>query len=112
WTAARDTIWITSNARDPEVFDLYAYDPATYESRMVFENPGMFISAASPDGRWLAIDKPNTSADSDVYLVDLQGDGEPRLITPHEGAISHGTYTFTPASRQLVYATNEHGEFN
>lgn len=111
WNAARDTIWITSNARDPEVFDLYAYDPDTYESRMVFQNPGMFIADVSPDGRWLAIDKPNTSADSDVYLVDLQGDGEPRLITAHEGAISHGTYAFTPDSRQLIYGTNEHGEF-
>lgn len=112
WNAARDTFWITSNARDPEVFDLYAYDAATYESRLVFENPGMFIADVSPDGRWLAIDKPITSADSDVYLVDLQGDREPRLVTAHEGEVAHGTYGFTPDSRQLVYGTNEHGEFH
>ena len=66
----------------------------------------------SPDGRWLAIDKPNTSADSDVYLVDIQGDGEPRLITSHEGAVAHGTYAFSPDSHQLIYGTDEHGEFN
>ncbi|MCS6622685.1 S9 family peptidase [Roseibacterium beibuensis] len=112
WNAARDTFWVTSNARDPEVFDLYAYDADTYESRLVFENPGMFIADVSPDGRWLAIDKPITSADSDVYLVDLQGDREPRLITAHEGEVAHGTYGFTPDSRQLVYGTNEHGEFH
>ncbi|MDP3801153.1 MAG: S9 family peptidase [Phenylobacterium sp.] len=112
WNAARDTFFVTSNLRDPEVFDLYAYDPATYESRLVFQNPGMFIADISPDGRWLAIDKPNTSADSDVYLVDLQGDKEPRLITAHEGAVSYGTYAFTPDSRQLVYGTDQHGEFN
>ncbi len=112
WNAARDTFWVTSNARDPEVFDLYAYDPDTYESRLVFENPGMFIADVSPDGRWLAIDKPLTSADSDVYLVDLQGDREPRLITAHEGDVAHGTYGFTPDSRRLVYGTNEHGEFH
>lgn len=112
WNAARDAFWVTSNVRDPEVFDLYAYDPVTYESRLVFQNPGMFITAVSPDGRWLAIDKPNTSADSDVYLVDLQSGGEPRLITAHEGAVAHGTYAFTPDSRQLIYGTDEHGEFN
>lgn len=112
WNAARDTFWVTSNARDPEVFDLYAYDADTYESRMVFENPGMLIADVSPDGRWLAIDKPVTSADSDIYLVDLQGDREPRLITAHEGEVAHGTYGFTPDNRQLVYGTNQHGEFH
>ncbi|MBU4039172.1 MAG: S9 family peptidase, partial [Alphaproteobacteria bacterium] len=112
WNAARDTFWVTSNLRDPEVFDLYAYDAVTYESRLVYQNPGMFIADVSPDGRWLAIDKPNTSADSDVYLVDLQAGGEPRLITAHEGAVSHGTYAFSPDSRQLIYGTDEHGEFN
>lgn len=112
WSAARDVFYVTSNLRDPEVFDLYAYDADTYESRLMFQNPGMFIADISPDGRWLAIDKPNTSADSDVYLVDLQGDGEPQLITAHEGAVAHGTYAFSPDSRQLIYGTDEHGEFN
>ncbi|MDI6623615.1 MAG: alpha/beta fold hydrolase [Brevundimonas sp.] len=111
WNAARDTFWITSNARDPEVFDLYAYDADTYEGRLIFENPGVLIADVSPDGRWLAIDKPVTSADSDVYLVDLQGDREPRLVTAHEGEVAHATYAFTPDSRRLVYGTNAHGEF-
>ncbi|HYC73525.1 S9 family peptidase [Brevundimonas sp.] len=111
WNAARDIFWVTSNVRDPEVFDLYAYNADTYESRLVFENPGVLIADVSPDGRWLAIDKPVTSADSDVYLVDLQGDREPRLVTAHEGDVAHATYAFTPDSRKLVYGTNEHGEF-
>lgn len=112
WNAARDTFWVTSNVRDPEVFDLYAYDADTYESRLVFENPGMFIADISPDGRWLAIDNPITSADSDIYLVDLHGDREPLLITAHEGQVAHGTYGFTPDSRLLVYGTDAHGEFH
>ena len=111
WNAARDTFWITSNARDPEVFDLYVYDADTYESRLIYQNPGVLIADVSPDGRWLAIDKPNTSADSDVYLVDLRSGGEPRLITEHEGAVANATYTFTPDSGKLVYGTDEHGEF-
>ena len=112
WNAARDTFWVTSNARDPEVFDLYAYDAATYESRLVYENPGMFVAAISRDGRWLAMDRPITSANSDVYVVDLNSGGEPVLVTEHEGDVSHGTYDFTPDSAALIYATDEHGEFN
>lgn len=112
WSQDRSVFWITSNARDPNVFDLYAVDPTSYETTMLWENPGMFVSAISPDGRWLAADKPITSADSDVYLVDLQGDREPVLITEHEGDIAFSTLAFTADSSALVYATNEHGEWN
>jgi len=112
WSQDRSVFWITSNARDSAVFDLYAVDPASYAMTRVFDNPGMFISAVSPDGRWIALEKPLTSANSDLYLVDLQGDGQPQLITPHEGDVAHGVYGFTPDGAGLIYATNEHGEFN
>lgn len=107
------TLWVTSNARDAKAFDLIAFDTATLEGRMVFENPGAFYPAdVSRDGRWLALDKANTSADSDVYLVDLQGDGTPKLVTEHTGNVSYGVYGFTPDSRGLALSTDEHGEFN
>lgn len=107
------TIYLTSNARDPAAFDVIAVDARTYESRVVFENTGGFYpSAISRDGRWLALDKPVTSANSDVYVADLQAGGEPRLVTEHEGDIAYASYDFSPDSRALVYATNEHGEFN
>ncbi|MGB5511641.1 MAG: S9 family peptidase, partial [Woeseiaceae bacterium] len=79
---------------------------------MVFENPGLQVAAISADGRWLALDKPRTSADSDLYLVDLESDGEePVLITEHAGNIQYSAYGFTPDSRYLTYATDEFGEF-
>jgi dipeptidyl aminopeptidase/acylaminoacyl peptidase len=107
------TLWVTSNARDPQAFDVLAYDTARFESRVLFQNPGGFFpSEVSNDGRWIALEKPNTSADSDVYLVDLKGDGTPVLITPSEGAVSNSVYGFTPDSKALVFATNAHGEFN
>jgi dipeptidyl aminopeptidase/acylaminoacyl peptidase len=112
FSADGSTFWITSNARDPEVFDLYAYDAATYDNRMIFENPGMFISAVSPDGRWVALGKPLTSANSDVYLADLQSGGAPVLITEHTGDVANDVYDFTRDSRSLVLATDAHGEWN
>jgi len=36
----------------------------------------------------------------------------PKLITPHDGNVSYGVYAFTPDSKGLVIATNEHGEWN
>ena len=108
----RKVFWVTSNARDPEVFDLYAYDAATYENRMIFQNPGMSIAAVSADGRWVALGKPTTSANSDVYLADLANGGEPVLITEHTGDIAYDVYDFTPDSKAVILATNEHGEWN
>lgn len=107
------TVYLTSNARDPAAFDVIAVDASTYESRVVFENTGGFFpSAISRDGRWLALDKPVTSANSDVYVADLQAGGEPRLVTGHEGDIAYASYDFTPDGSALIYATDEHGEFN
>lgn len=111
WNADGRTFYVTSNARDPEAFDVYAYDAETYDSRIVFQNTGFSPTEISPDGRWLALDKSNTSADVDIYLADLQSGGAPVLITPHQGAVQHGSYTFTPDSKALIYATDEHGEF-
>ena len=113
WSGDGQTLYALTNGRDPAAFDVVAIDATTYESRILFENSGEFYpSAISRDGRWLALDKPVTSAESDVYVVDLLAGGAPRLATPEEGVVAHATYDFTPDSRALVYATNEHGEFN
>lgn len=111
WSGDGKTFYLTSNARDPSAFDVIAYDATTYESRTLFQNPGgVFPDAISPDGRWLALSKNVSSARTDLYLVDLQTGGEPRLITP-EGNISHSVYDFTPDSNALIYGTDQHGEF-
>ncbi|WP_417477676.1 S9 family peptidase [Maricaulis sp.] len=107
-------IWIATNERDAAAFDIYAYDTLSYESGYVFENSDTLqIGDVSPDGRWVALVRNRTSADSDILLVDLAADTpEQVLITSHEGNIAYGVYTFTADSSALVYATDEHGEFN
>jgi len=107
-------IWIATNERDAGAFDVYEVDTLSYESGYVFENTeALSLGDVSPDGRWLALVRNRTSADSDVLLLDLAADTpEPALITAHEGNIAYDTYTFTPDSQALIYATDEHGEFN
>jgi len=107
-------IWIATNARDAAAFDIYQYDTLSYESSVLFENTDtLAINAVSPDGRWLALVRSRTSADSDILLVDLAADNpEPVLITPHDGNIAYSAYTFTPDSSALIYATDEFGEFS
>ncbi|GIK49521.1 MAG: peptidase S9 [Alphaproteobacteria bacterium] len=114
WRGDGQAFWVTTNERNQQHFDLYEYDAASYARRLVYENPGMEIADISRNGRWLALVRPRTTADSDIYLVDLltRDMREPRLITEHTGNINYGVYEFAPDSSALIYATDEHGEFN
>jgi len=113
WRDDGEVFYIQTNERDPQTNDLYAYSAVDYSREMIFQNDGKDIADVSPDGRWLALSKDRTNADSNIYLVDfLADDTEPQLITEHEGDISFGVYDFTADSETLIYATNEHGEFN
>lgn len=112
WSQDGKTFYVGSNARDAAAFDIVAYDAATYARRTVFQNSGEYLPAAlSPNGRYLVLDKALTSANNDLYLVDLTSGGEPRLITPHEGNVAYAAYDFTPDSKALLIGTNEQGEF-
>jgi dipeptidyl aminopeptidase/acylaminoacyl peptidase len=114
WSPDGSDMWVMTNERDQASMDIYAYDTVSFESQTVFQNDdSLEIGDVSPDGRWLALVRNRTSADSDILLLDLaSGETEPTLITEHEGNIAYGVYAFTPDSSALVYATNEHGEFN
>jgi dipeptidyl aminopeptidase/acylaminoacyl peptidase len=113
WSKDNSSFYIETNERDPQAFDVYVYDAEDYSRELLFENPGNFFPGEiSDDGRWLVLTRNNSSADSDLFLVDLEGDKTPRLITEHEGNISYGSYGFNRNSSKLIFATNEYGEFN
>ncbi len=112
WSDDGKSFYLTSTERDQKSFDVFRYSVSGYDRELVYENPGFQVSDISGDGRWVALDKPRTSADSDIYLVDLDSDDrEPVLITGHSGNIQYGTYEFTPDNKSLIYGTDEHGEF-
>jgi len=112
WSQDGKTFFVTSNARDASAFDVIAYDATTYAHRTVFENTGGFSPAAlSPDGRWLVLDKSLTSANNDLYLVDLTAPGEPKLLTPHEGNVAYVAFDVTPDSKAVLIGTDQNGEF-
>ena len=106
------TFWLTSNERDAEVFDLYAYDAASYERKLVFQNPGMDVATVSGDGRLVALTKSHTSANSDIYLADLQVGGAPYLISEHTGDVAYEISGFGPFNATLIYTSDQDGEFS
>jgi dipeptidyl aminopeptidase/acylaminoacyl peptidase len=112
WRPDGSGFYVLTNERDPKFFDLYLYDAKDYKRTVVYQNDsGMNVSSISRDGKWLAFDKPNTTADSDVYLYNV-ATREMKHITPHKGTASYSASTFDPESKRLLFTTNDGGEFN
>jgi dipeptidyl aminopeptidase/acylaminoacyl peptidase len=113
WIGDGEAFFVFTNERDPRFFDLYRYESDDYARTLVFKNDaGFSIDAASRDGSRAAAIKERTSADNNIFLIDLRNpDAEPLLITPHEGNISHAVHEFSPDGSKLVFGTDEHGEF-
>lgn len=112
WHTDKESFFLITNERDARSFDIYEYENDDYSRNMLFENDGFQVDAISDSGRYIALTKNRTSADSDVYLVDLAASvSSPKLITAHDGNIAHGAYGFTADETGLLYSTNEFGEF-
>ena len=112
WSDDGAHFYLVSTERNQQSFDVYRYAVADYSREMVFENPGFQVADISGDGRWLALDKPRTSADSDIFVADLSSaTPEPVLVTAHSGNIAYSSYEIAPDNRTLVFSTNEHGEW-
>jgi len=113
WKSDGKTFYISSTERDGKNFDLYAYDTSDYKRVLAFTNDlDLSIGAVSNDGNWLALVKPNSSADANIFLVNLTvADDSPKLITNHDGKVQHSVAGFSPDNRQLIYLTDEYGEF-
>ena len=111
WTPDGTAFYVSSNERDPKFFDLYRYDAKTYERAMFFTNPGGYFPAGiSDDGKWVSLVKLNTTADTDLYLWDVQKK-EARHLSPHTGNAQFTPAAFDPASKYLYYLANDRGEF-
>ena len=111
WTQDGNAFYVLTNERNPKFFDLYRYDAKDYARTMIYQNDdGITPSEISRDGNWLALDKPNTTSDSDIYLYNL-ATKEKKHITPHTDPATHEAATFDPESKKLLFKSNAGGEF-
>lgn len=111
WRPDGSAFFVSSNERDPKFFDIYRYDAETYVRTLLYKNElGFDLGPISRDERWIALNRANTTSDSDIYLFDVDRQ-EIKHLTPHEGAISFRAETFDPLSQRLFFLTNEGSEF-
>lgn len=111
WVPDGSAFYVMSNERDPKYFDIYRYDAKTYARTLFYKNEdGMTPAAISRDGQWIAFDKSNTTADSDIYLFNVAS-RQSRHISPHKGTAAFRSASFDPDSKRLFFVSNEGAEF-
>ncbi|MEL7001595.1 MAG: alpha/beta fold hydrolase [Bacteroidota bacterium] len=118
WSHDKSKFYYGSNKRDPRFFDLYQIkvegseaEDAVYESTLVYQNDGgLNVSSISRDGRYIALSKPITTNNSNMYLLDTQS-GEVKLLSEHKGDIQYTPQYFSDDGEELFYLTNENNEF-
>lgn len=103
--------YVVTNERDPKFFDLYRYASKDYARERVFQNDaGYQPGPVSGDGRWLALGKPNTTNDSDLFVADLRS-GKVTKVSEHVGEANFDAQDFSPDGKWLYYTANDAGEF-
>jgi Tol biopolymer transport system component len=111
FTRAGDAFWVLTNERDARYFDLYRYDPKTYARTLHYKDEtGYFLGDVTDDGAFVALNKVQTTADSDVYLYET-ATKRTKHLTPHLGQVANQVAGFDPEAKALYYLTNEGGEF-
>lgn len=111
WSSDGNTLYISTNERDPGSNDLYAYDPQSYTRKLVFENDLMYLGAMSNNGQYLSLVKQHSSANADIFIADIKANSKAIHITPHKGNVAYESFSFTSDSTSLIYGTSESSEF-
>ncbi len=108
----RTGFYVFSNERDPKYIDVYRYDVKDLSRKLIFKNEGFQPGDVSPDGRWLALTKVNSTLDKECHVADLRT-GETRQLLAHPGRVADvSPSAFTPDSAGLVVLTNDGSEFS
>src|SRR5262249_46058838 len=73
WSRDDSAFFVLTNERDRRFFDVYRYEADGYKRSPVYEEKsGYMVGDVAGDGRWVALMKPNTTADGDIYLWDAR----------------------------------------
>lgn len=110
WSIDQTSFFYESNRRDERYMDLYEMDIDTFTPRMIYKNDqGFHIRAISPNKQYIALHKPVTANNSDMYIFS-EDEGLIHL-TPHEDDIQYIPIAFNKDSTFIYYLTDEKNEF-
>ena len=111
WSRDERSFYLKTNERDKRFFDLYRTDVTNFNRTLIYEDKtGYQIGPISDDEQWLALEKPNTTSDSDLYVFNL-ATRELKHISQHSGAARYSPAEFDHENKHLYYLSDDGDEF-
>jgi dipeptidyl aminopeptidase/acylaminoacyl peptidase len=111
WSGDDRSFFVETNERDPRYFDLYEYATDGYARKLIYRNTeGYTLGPISRDKRYLALVRPRTTNDADVFLHDRRA-GTTTHITRHTGDINYSPQDFAPDGSRLLLTSDSGREF-
>lgn len=111
WSDDNKSMYITSNKRDPKVFDLYKLDTSKWKESLIYQNDAAYnVESLSHSERYLALSKSITTDKNELYIYDRTKKNLTRISNDHEA--NWNAQGFEKNDSILFYTTNDGNEFS
>ena len=111
WSGDDKSLFVTTNERDPQFFDLYEIAADGYARTLIYRNTeGFEIGPISRDKRYIALVRPRTTSDADIFLHDRTANTT-KNITEHTGNVNNSPADFSPDGTKLLFVSDSGREF-
>ena len=111
WSRDNKTGYFASNKRNPQYFDLYKMDTATWTPVMIYQNDNGFeVGGMSSNEKYLALVESLTTSSNNLYLVDNETKKSTR-INPEGSEGIYSPLLFSVDNNSMYYLTDENNEY-
>lgn len=111
WAGDDRSFLVSTNERDERYFDLYDIATDGYHRTLLYRNTeGFDLGTISRDKRYIALVKPRTGSDADIFLHD-RARSTTRNITAHTGNVNNAPADFSPDGSRLLFTSDAGREF-
>lgn len=110
WSADKKSMFISSNRRNPQFFDIWKLDTATWKPILFYQNDSnLTANLISKSERYIALTKSITTDKNELYLYDRIQKQTKRISNDHEA--NWGAAAFEKNDSIFYYITNDGNEF-
>lgn len=111
WAGDDKSFFISTNERDARFFDLYEIAIDGYARTLLYKNTeGFEIGPVSRDKRYVALMRPRTTSDADIFVHD-RTTSTTKNITEHTGTVNNSPSDFSPDGSKLLFVSDSGSEF-
>lgn len=110
WSADKKSMYVISNKRNVQFFDLWKLDTVNWKPTLVYQNDsGLNASGISKSERYIALTKSITSDKNELYLYDTKNKKTTRISNDNEAVWN--PMGFEKNDSIMYYITNDGSEF-